>query len=56
MNPKTIRNHNNKGQRHGYHEWYWNSGEIYYRTNYKNNLEIGYEEHHDNKITKFYIR
>jgi hypothetical protein len=52
---KSIENINNKNQYHGYQEWYWNN-KLGYRGNYKNNIEIGYEEWHNNTQTNFYIK
>jgi hypothetical protein len=55
---KDIRNTNSKRQYHGYHEWYNSSGELAYRGNYKNNIDIGYQEYHLKSIkqTHFHIR
>ena len=39
---KSIRNHNKKGQTHGYQEGYLN--EISYLTTYKNNEQVGYNK------------
>jgi hypothetical protein len=50
----NIRNYNEKGETHGYQEWYVN-GKISLRTKYKNGKFIGYQEWH-NKQTNFYIR
>ena len=52
---KDIKNYNNKGQLHGYQEWYVNN-KIYYRGIRKNNKPIGYEEYHRYKITRFNIK
>ena len=52
---KDIRNYNNKGQQHGYQEIYLYDDKLYYRTNYKNDKEIGYEEYHLIKQTLFNI-
>jgi hypothetical protein len=42
---KSIRNHNKKGQTHGYQEWYApTSNKLWYRANYKNGEQIGYME------------
>ena len=46
---------NSKGQYHDYQERYW-SGKLQYRTNYKNDKFIGYNEIHFTKITRYYIR
>jgi hypothetical protein len=53
---KNITNRNNKGQRHGYQEWYWNDGDLWYRGSYKNGRLIRYEEYHGINITKYNIR
>ena len=54
---KGVYNKNDKGEWHGYNEWYW-SERIYYpvRVNYRNDKETGYEENAWNKKTNFYIR
>jgi hypothetical protein len=51
---KTIRNHNKKGQQHGYQERYWDN-KLSYRGNTKNNKSIKYTEYHLVKRTRFYI-
>ena len=54
---KDITNHNNKGQRHGYQEWYSpTSYKFLIRGKSKNNDWIGYSEWHDRKITVYEIR
>jgi hypothetical protein len=55
---KDIRNTNSKGKFHGCQEWYNSSGELAYRGNYKNNIDIGYQEYHLKSIkqTHFHIR
>lgn len=50
-----INNKNAKGQSHGYQEWY-ECNTLYYRTNYKNGLEIGYSEYHFYETTRYHIR
>lgn len=45
---KQIDNYNDKGQPHGYNEWYdsigyYNNG-LWYRGTWKNNQPIGYHE------------
>lgn len=55
MNKKNIESKNNKGQYHGYQEWYEHS-KLYCRTNTKNGLAIDYNEYHDMKITRFFIK
>lgn len=54
---KDIENKNQKGQFHGYQEWYNSSG-ISFRSTCKNNLYIGYHESHLKSIkqTHFFIR
>ena len=51
---KTIRNHNKKGQQHGYQERYWDN-KLSYRGNMKNNESIKYTEYHLVNRTRFYI-
>ena len=63
---KEISNINQKGENHGYQEWYTpTSNKLWYRGNYKNDEEIGYVEYNvrhlssigDNgTIVNFYIR
>jgi hypothetical protein len=62
---KHIKNINNKGQFHGYQEWYGDDycSELWLRGTQKNGFEIGYEEiNWDNTIgeehteVNFYIR
>lgn len=54
---KGIDNKNDKGEFHGYNEWYLLTLTSYpTRANYKNGEEIGYEEDAWHKKTKFYIR
>ena len=55
MRKKTITNSNEKGQDHGYQEFYVNN-KIYYRGIRKNNKPIGYEEQHYFKETTYYIK
>ena len=52
---KNIITTNEKGQYHGYQE-YFDSGKLGYRINLKNNYMIGYSENHRTKNTNFYIR
>ena len=64
---KQIDNYNDKGQPHGYNEWYdsisnYNNG-LWYRGNFKNNQQIGYHEVNtirsigqENTIVGFHIR
>lgn len=53
---KDIRPKDSKGELHGYHEWYYINGNPYFRGFYKHGLEIGYEELHMSKTTRFNIR
>ncbi len=41
---KDIININNKGERHGYQEWYWFNGNLDYKCFYNNGIEVDYEE------------
>jgi hypothetical protein len=42
---KEIKNHNQKGENHGYQQWYApTSNKLWYRGNYKNDEQIGYVE------------
>jgi len=41
---KDIEPRNNKGQRHGYWEWYFIDGKLCYKCFYQNDKEVGYEE------------
>jgi hypothetical protein len=43
---KSITPENNKGQRHGYWEYYF-KGDLTYKCFYHNSKEIGYEETYD---------
>ena len=52
---KNIDNYNTKGDHHGYQQRVRNN-KILLRVNYKNNIEIGYEEWHFNAITNYYIK
>ena len=52
---KDITNKNNKGELHGYQEWYHHNHTIWLRGNVKNGVEIGYEEIHL-KHTTYYIK
>lgn len=53
---KDIENINDKGEYHGYQEWYDDDNIFYYRANWKNNRLIGYEEFHRFEQTNFYIK
>ena len=58
---KDKTKYNDKGEFHGYQEWYARNNELFIRTTYKNGSEIGYEEIHSGEIhedcfTIFYIR
>ncbi len=55
---KSIINRNDKGKLHGYQEWYWPNGKLYFKSFYNNNLPVDYQECYwdDDKLTKsFYI-
>jgi hypothetical protein len=52
---KDIRNKNNKGQSHGYQEWYGDN-KLVLRGNFKNGNRIGYEELHHSKQIRFFIK
>jgi hypothetical protein len=44
---KEIVNKNDKGQLHGYQEWYlYKNNKLWYRCNYKNGQRVGYYENH----------
>ena len=45
-----------EGRGHGYQQWYYGNGVIWYRCVMKHGAEMGYEEWHNNKETNFYIR
>ena len=51
---KSIRNHNKKGQTHGYQEGYY-VNKLLFRATYKNMKHVGYSEWHGMKQTEFYI-
>ena len=62
---KDINNYNTKGDHHGYQEWYGPDGKMWLRGNWRNGVEIGYEECNDvvgaylgelGTIVIFYIR
>jgi hypothetical protein len=50
MNDKDIESFNNKGEAHGYWEWYHFFGGLWYKGLYHNGKEIGYEEYYENYI------
>ena len=53
---KDIKNHNKKGQTHGYQQWYsLTSNKLWYRAIYKNNKHVGYSEWHGTQETIFSI-
>ena len=56
LGKSNINSFDSDGKKHGYQEWYWSNGQIWYRCVMKHNLEFGYEEWHNNKETNFYIR
>ncbi len=41
---KDIINKNDKGELHGYQEYYWSNGELYYKGLFYNGVQIDYEE------------
>lgn len=54
---KHIMTKNNKGQYHGYQEWYlYISGKPYCRGYHKNNRPYTYVEWHNHNKTIFYIK
>jgi len=53
---KDIKNYNDRGQLHGYNEWYSFNGELIGRENRKNGLRINYTEWHGTNKTIYYIR
>ena len=44
--------YNNKGQRHGYWELYWNNNTLWHKCLYVKNIEYGYTEYTKHKLTK----
>jgi antitoxin component YwqK of YwqJK toxin-antitoxin module len=49
MKTKDIRPYNDKGERHGYWEYYYLNGNLWYKGNYVNGNRHGYWEwYHDN--------
>lgn len=52
---KEILQFNDKKQYHGYQEWYYGD-KLELRGVMKNDMEIGYEEWHEEKVTNYYIR
>ena len=56
-NMNDIETFNSKGEHHGYQEWYcYTTYTIHSRCVYKNGFEIGYDEWHSAKTTRFFIR
>jgi len=57
MKNKDIEHQNDKGQFHGYQEWYGilNNNKLWRRFNAKNGQPIKYEENHYIKRTNYYI-
>jgi len=51
---KDIDPKNDKGQFHGYQEWYWFDN-LWLRIVMKNNMDVGYEENHHNRKTIYHI-
>jgi hypothetical protein len=52
---EEIESRNDKGDYHGYQQWY-DKGMLTLRGTMKNNLEVGYEEFHIAYQTSFFIR
>ena len=52
---EDIETFNDKGQWHGYQEWY-NRGKVFYRGNHKFGWIIYYHENHYSKQTSFFIK
>jgi len=56
MNDKNIniKPYNNKNQRHGYWESYWDDGDLWYKSFFQNNKRVGYSEwySYDGKFTR----
>lgn len=53
---QNIRNINSKGELNGYQERYNVDGKLAYRGNYKNNIDIGYQEYHFLVILVKYLK
>jgi len=58
---KEIDPKNDKGDWHGYQEWYWDDnywcdGVIWVRAVMKNGNDVGYTERHRIQTTNYYIR
>jgi len=53
---KRIRNHNSKGECHGYQEIYYVNGKLSFRANFKNGSGIGYVEMHRFVQTLYIVR
>jgi hypothetical protein len=54
---KSTYNYNDKGQKHGYQEWYSpTSYKLMVRGHRKNNDWVKYVEWHNYKITIYYIK
>jgi len=49
MRDKSIMPRNNKGQQHGYWEYYF-KGDLVFKCLYQNDKEVGYEEDYDSYI------
>ena len=57
---KNIIPENKKGQPHGYCEWYWTNGSLWYKRFYNNGKRVGYSERYywnDDELShkKYYI-
>jgi hypothetical protein len=55
-NAIEIEPKNNKGEWHGYQEWYYPNGKLRCRGIMKHDLDVGYQEYHQYEETEFYIR
>lgn len=53
---KDIRNHNIKGETHGYQEFYYVNNKLSLRANFKNGSGLGYVEMHRFVQTLYIIR
>jgi hypothetical protein len=50
---KSIRPHNNKCQRHGYWEVYWQNGNLWFKAHYINDVAFGYRVSNNTQGTVF---
>jgi len=53
--PRNIQPRNNKERKHGYWEMYWSNGMLFYKCNYVNGLELGFDETYQLNGTINYI-